>query len=141
MKYCTLVRKTIYGKTKYFVQILFKGYPPTRIVPAPKTLEVGIDPSMQNITLVFNSGAAAKVTTTPSVEDRTRDIRRLQRAMDRSRRATNPENFQENGVAKNGVKVWKQSKAYRQLRNEVANLHRGELLEGFPTKPVRQIGG
>ena len=124
VKYCTLVRKTIYGKTKYFVQILFEGYPPTRIVPAPKTLEVGIDPSMQSMTLVFNSGAAAKVTTTPSVEDRTHDIRRLQRAMDRSRRATNPENFQENGVAKKGVKVWKQSKAYRQLRNEVANLQR-----------------
>ena len=66
VKYCTLVRKTIYGKAKYFVQILFEGCPPTKIVPAPKTLEVGIDPSMQNMTLVFNNGAAAKVTTTPS---------------------------------------------------------------------------
>ena len=123
-KYCAIVRKTIRGKLRYFVQITFEGNPPTKIIPATTDLKVGIDPSMQNMTLAFSNGVVEKVKTAPSVENRQKDIRRLQRAMDRSKRATNPDNFNQDGTAKKGAKTWVYSKAYQRLRFAVADLQR-----------------
>ena len=123
-KYCAIVRKTIRGKLWYFVQITFAGTPPTKIVPATSDLKVGIDPSMANMTLAFSNGVVAKVKTSPAVVNRAKDIRRLQRAMDRSKRATNPDNFNADGTVKRGAKTWVYSKAYQRLRFEVADLQR-----------------
>ena len=123
-KYCAIVRKTIHGKLRYFAQITFEGNPPTKIVPATADLKVGIDPSMQNMTLAFSNGVVKKVKTAPSVENRAKDIRRLQRAMDRSKRATNPDNFNADGTVKKGAKTWVYSKAYQRLRFAVADLQR-----------------
>ena len=123
-KYCAIVRKTIRGKLRYFVQITFEGTPPTKIVPATSDLKVGIDPSMANMTLAFSNGVVEKVKTSPAVINRAKDIRRLQRAMDRSKRATNPDNFNADGTAKKGAKTWVYSKAYQRLRFEVADLQR-----------------
>lgn len=123
-KYCAIVRKMIHGKLKYFVQITFEGNPPEKIIPASSDVKVGIDPSMVNMTLAFSHGAVAKVKTSPSVESRSKDIRRLQRAMDRSKRATNPNNFNANGTIKKGAKTWNFSKAYQRLRFAVADLQR-----------------
>ena len=123
-KYCAIVRKTIHGKLRYFVQITFEGNPPTKIVPATADLKVGIDPSMQNMTLAFSNGVVEKVKTAPAVENRAKAIRRLQRAMDRSKRATNPDNFNADGTVKKGAKTWVYSKAYQRLRFAVADLQR-----------------
>ena len=123
-KYCAIVRKTIRGKLRYFVQITLEGTPPTKIVPATSNLKVGIDPSMANMTLAFSNGVVEKVKTSPAVVNRVKDIRRLQRAMDRSKRATNPDNFNTNGTVKHGAKTWAYSKAYQRLRFEVSDLQR-----------------
>jgi hypothetical protein len=42
--------------------------------------------------------------------------RRLQRKMDRSRRATNPEHYNENGTIKKGRKRWHRSKSYERVQ-------------------------
>lgn len=123
-KYCAIVRKTIRGKLRYFVQITFEGNPPTKIIPATTDLKVGIDPSMANMTLAFSNGVVEKVKTSPAVVNRAKDIRRLQRAMDRSKRATNPENYNSNSTVKKGAKNWKFSKSYQRLRFAVADLQR-----------------
>ena len=44
--------------------------------------------------------------------------------MDRSRRATNPQNYNADGTIKKGRKVWKYSKRYKKLRYRHANLCR-----------------
>ena len=123
-KYCAIVRRKIHGKLKYFVQITLAGYPPVKIIPAPVDHRLAVDPSMKNMTLVSCDGAVAKVATSPSVQDRSREIRQTQRAMDRSRRATNPDNYEANGVAKKGARNWVKSKRYVKLQNEVADLQR-----------------
>jgi transposase len=51
-------------------------------------------------------------------------IRRLQRRMDRSRRATNPNNYNVNGTVKKGKKKWNSSKSYLKTRRAKANLER-----------------
>jgi hypothetical protein len=51
-------------------------------------------------------------------------VRLLQRKMDRSRRANNPDNFNANGTAKKGKKLWNSSNTYTKTRNSKANLER-----------------
>jgi hypothetical protein len=51
----------------------------------------------------------------PTVEQPWRELRRLERAMDRSRRATNPGNFDRRGRAKKGKKKWNRSRRYQRL--------------------------
>ena len=54
-----------------------------------------------------------------------KEITRLARKIDRSRRANNPQNFNEDGTVKRGIKlVWNDSKRYKELRREMAELQR-----------------
>ena len=54
-----------------------------------------------------------------------KEITRLSRKIDRSRRANNPQNFNEDGTIKRGIKlVWNDSKRYKELRRELAELRR-----------------
>lgn len=61
----------------------------------------------------------------PSVVQPWGDVKRLQRKLDRSRRATNPANYNANGTIKKGVKlVWKQSSRYQRHRMQLATTER-----------------
>jgi hypothetical protein len=51
-------------------------------------------------------------------------IRRLQRKIDRSRRATNPGNYNPNGTVKKGKKKWNSSKTYLKICHAKASLER-----------------
>jgi len=44
-----------------------------------------------------------------------KETKRLERAMDRSRRATNPDNFDRRGRAKKGARKWNRSRRYQRL--------------------------
>ena len=123
-KYCTIVRRNIRGKVRWFVQILLEGLPPVKIIPAPNTSRLAIDPSMQSMTLVTEDGLVEKVRITPIADALGKEARRTQRKMDRSRRATNPENFESNGVVKKGSKAWNKSKNYQKLQKKLAEEHR-----------------
>ncbi len=50
--------------------------------------------------------------------------RQLLRKMDRSRRATNPDNYNADGTIKKGYKKWVKSKRYIEIQKEHANLCR-----------------
>ena len=58
------------------------------------------------------------------VEEPWREIRRLQRALDRSRRATNPEHFSADGTVRTGAKRWRRSARYRCRQRCKAELER-----------------
>ena len=62
---------------------------------------MGIDPSLRNVTCVHANGSVAKIDISAPKED-AKEVRRLQRAMDRSLRAGNPENYSGNGTTKKG---------------------------------------
>ena len=51
-------------------------------------------------------------------------IRRLQRKIDRSRRANNPDNYNPDGTVKKGSSVWHTSNRGRRLAAKLANHHR-----------------
>lgn len=48
------------------------------------------------------------------------EIRRLQRKLDRSRRANNPDNYEANGTVKKGVTVWRASNHDKKLAARLA---------------------
>ena len=59
-----------------------------------------------------------------SIQTTERKERLLYRAMDRSRRATNPQNFNEDGTVKRGRKTWKYSNHYKKLKTKHSELCR-----------------
>lgn len=141
-KYCTIKRVMIRGRWRYFAQIALAGHAPykhdrqgTMKRPVIHGV-VGIDIGTQTIA-VYGRDICDIRLLAPSVVAELRDglVRRIaiiQRKMDRSRRATNPEYFNENGTIKklrrvNGKKQrrkWKYSNNYIRLRNEYRELNR-----------------
>ena len=122
VKYCRIVRRNVKGRERYFLQLVMEGLAPLRHAYAPQSERVGIDPGPRKITVYSPEGVFT--TAASSAEDRQADIRRIQRAMDRSKRAANPENFNADGPLKRGVLRWKFSKHYERLRLKMAETHR-----------------
>ena len=59
------------------------------------------------------------------LDGKQKEIRRLSRKMDRSRRASNPDNYNDNKTIKQGVKLeWDNSKIYQQSRERLAEVRR-----------------
>ena len=59
-----------------------------------------------------------------SIQTSERKERLYYRAMDRSRRATNPQNYNPDGTIKKGKKTWKYSDRYKKLKAKHAELCR-----------------
>ena len=103
VKYCRIVRRTLNGVKRWFVQLVVEGLPPVRKVYASKCEVVGIDPGPSRIAY-FHERHAAIVEVAPHVDLKEPKIRLLQRRIDRSRRANNPD-----GTVKKGSSTWKTS--------------------------------
>ena len=131
--YCRIVRKFVKKKNKYYVQIVFKGTPPIKVDNETGEVkhyiregDVGID--IGTSTIAYSSTTDVKIL---ELADKVQDIedekRRLLRKMDRSQRATNPDNYSEDGtVKKQGNKkvVWNKSNHYLKYQNQLKELYR-----------------
>ena len=91
VKYCRIVHRTLKGVRRRFVQLVVESLPPVRKVYAPKCEVVGIAPGPSRIAY-FHERHAAIVEVAPHVDLKEPKIRLLQRRIDRSRRANNPDN-------------------------------------------------
>lgn len=131
--YCRIVRKFIRNKYKFYVQIVFKGNPPIKVDAETGEIrhyigngDVGID--IGTSTIAISSQSDVKIL---ELADRVQNIenqkQKLLRKMDRSRRATNPNNYNEDGtIKKQGNKkvVWNKSNHYKKYQNELKELYR-----------------
>lgn len=131
--YCRIVRKYIRNKHKYYVQIIFKGNPPIKVdIKTGKikhgigTGDVGLDIGIS--TIAISSESDVKIL---ELADRVQSIenqkKKLLRKMDRSRRATNRDNYNEDGtIKKQGNKkvTWNKSKHYIKYQNELKEVYR-----------------
>ena len=145
VKYCRVVRRMIRGRMRYFLQLVLEGLAPVRYVPAPKEACVGIDPGPSKIAFVSEYGAAL-LRTSPRSTDHALEKKRLLRQMDRSRRATNADNYDADGVAKKGARKWKYSKRYEKLRERLSEIFRLEREtrrtdHGLIANTIIQLGG
>jgi len=117
VKYVRLVRRKIDGRNRFYVQLVCEGKPYQK----PKNYigegEVGLDQGPSTIAAV-GDGAAFLVQFCAELETRQKEIRVLQRKIDRQRRANNPDNYNPDGTIRPGPKTW--HKSAHQLRTEAA---------------------
>jgi transposase len=112
---------------RYVVQLALEGVPYHKPRHTVGTDTIGADLGPSTIALVPRKGEASLSVFGEELEPDEKQIRRLQRKMDRQRRAANPDNYDERGrIKKAGKKklVWKQSKGYQKTRRRKAEKER-----------------
>jgi putative transposase len=144
IKYVRLVRRILNQKTYWFAQLVCEGEPYQK----PKNLIgdgiVGIDLGVSTVAIV---GDEKTIWTPFAVElaSKQKKIRKLQRKMDRQRRANNPDNFNPNGTVKKrkvcgegllpqnfsrqGLKRWNKSNRYKKTAAKKREIERKQAGE------------
>ena len=131
--YCRVVRKFVRNKYKFYLQIVFKGIAPIKINKQTGEIkhtlgngDVGIDIGTR--TIAYSSKTDVKIY---ELADRVTNIEKqkriLLRKLDRSRRACNPNNYNEDGtIKKQGNKkvTWVKSNHYIKIQNQLKELYR-----------------
>ena len=131
VKYCRIVRKEGKRKTRWYVQLMLEGKPALKCDQTTGEVRhpvgrgaVGIDIGPQTIAYAAETEATLQELA-DGVQNIEHEKRLLQRKLDRSRRAANPDNFAEDGTIKRGIKLnWNKSKRYLALQKELAFLQR-----------------
>ena len=135
VKYCRIVRNVRKGKECFDLQLIAEGTSPLKHAYAGKDLRMAITPGLGSLTYATKDGKIAKVQIAPNADTDHRAVRKIQRAMERSRQATNPDNYETVDVVRHGKKrkslkvksgrlQWRFSKRYEKLRTELAETHR-----------------
>ncbi|MEO1375294.1 MAG: transposase [Cyanobacteria bacterium J06635_10] len=136
VKYCRILWRNLNGKKRWFVQLINEGLPYQQPHDYVKKGIVGLDVNISNVAFVADNKAgllpfADKV---PTFE---REIKALQRKMQRSQRMHNPDNFEpdfdkqvgnkivrKKGKVKEGKKQWIKTRNYRRIQARKAELER-----------------
>lgn len=131
-----IVRENVKGKYKYCVQLAVEGSPAIKYDKNGEELHkignqrLGVYIDTTSITVATAEGIKSISIAFPNNdEDR---ITKLQQYMDNSRRATNPDNFNDDGTIKNGIFKdgqrhplhWTYSNGYIKAKNELSDIYR-----------------
>ncbi|HEX6479684.1 MAG TPA: transposase [Ktedonobacteraceae bacterium] len=132
IKYARLVRRRASGPRaqgadregqRYFVQLILAGVPHHKPKHSAGTDTVGLDLGPSSIAIVPREAEARLEPLCAELRPDARAIRRLQRQMDRQRRAANPEHYDDKGRPRKrgkGAPRWKQSQGYQATRRRKA---------------------
>ncbi|WP_462408565.1 nuclease/transposase family protein [Neobacillus sp. Marseille-QA0830] len=139
-KYVRILKRQVRRKIRYFVQLIQEGYPPikrNRKIADDENRRVGIDIGPSTIALCSNHVVELRELAPECKVDGAK-LRRIQRTMDRSKRAANPKHSNEDGTVKKGKLKWNYSRSYEKMRRERKELYRKM---GGPTENVtRKVG-
>jgi Transposase and inactivated derivatives len=127
-----VLSRTIRGTERWYVQVTLKGHAKWKEAQYPpghgRTVGIDVGPSQIGICWQEPDGTlrGAKMELVAGLCHDYATIRRLQRVLDRSRRATNPEHYQADGTIRRGVKKrkWHYSGRYLRAKAELAELWR-----------------
>ena len=114
VKYVRIVRRDLRGKTRWAAQLVCEGLPPVKARRPVADGVVGLDLGPSTIAAVSATDATLEQFC-PTITQPWRELRRLERAMDRSKRATNPDAFNANGTYKRGARIKNRSVRYQAL--------------------------
>lgn len=126
VKYIRILKRTIRDKERWFAQLVMEGIPPQKEHTFGEGTQ-GLDEGTSTIASVTDDSAML-VELAPECRPNEKKIRRMQRAMERSRRAVNPENYNNNGTCKKGRHKWKKSKRYLLLQKKLAEIKRRQAV-------------
>jgi putative transposase len=111
-RYCRIIRRDIRGRERWYVQLVQDGLTPLRRETKGGVVGPNIGPS--TIAGVAHTEAIFEQFC-PSVIQPWEELRQIERAMNRSKRANNPEGFDEKGRWKKGAKMRVRSNRYQAL--------------------------
>jgi putative transposase len=127
---------------RWVISFAVERSPKQRHARRPRAV-VGVDVGLKRLSTLSTGEAAANSRPLQTVLGK---MRRLQRRLDRQRRAANPRNYAPDGSAKPGPKTWTKStrmirteQRIRQLHERVANLRR-EQAHQLTTHLTREFG-
>ena len=104
---------------------------------------VGVDVGLSRLATLSTGQSAAN---SPPLQASLRSLRRLQRQLDRQRRANNPSNYDRRGRAKKGARNWVKSQRMLRTEQRIARLHervanlRREQAHQLTTTLTREFG-
>ena len=123
----TVKRKRIKGGWRYFCQIVCNGHPPmTADIDPAHGKRVGVDVGVLRVAVVSEDDARM-FELGKKLQPRWDEIRRLDRKLDRQKRANNPDKFFEDGQVKpreSWEKDWVWSKGYKETREKRRDAYR-----------------
>ena len=130
VKYVELVRKKIHADWRYYAHLVCEGKPLPKESHTLGKGAVGVDIGPSTVAYVTREEAGIELLF-QEVSDREhadiqRQVRIFSRALDRSRRSMNPENYNNDGTVKprNERVRWKYSHRYQQTQAKKADLER-----------------
>jgi hypothetical protein len=158
IKYVRLIRRkasspraqgTDKDGNRYFVQLVLEGHAFCKPKHADAGTDIiGLDIGPSTLAIVPQQGKADLVMFCEELTPNTRQKRRLQRQMERQRRANNPENYDEQGRVKKHSKtrlLWRDSKRYKASRRQHATTERKlaahrKSLHGHLAHSIARVG-
>lgn len=131
IKYVRLVRRTLNQKTYWYAQLVCEGLPLQK--KAVNTGLVGIDLGVSTVAIVGDD-QTLWLPFVPELDPQQKEIRRLQRQMERQKRANNPDNYnpdfieskgrKKKGKVKKGSKKWNNSRRYKKTSAKKREIER-----------------
>src|ERR1051326_9128594 len=115
VKYVRLVRRKLGERNRFYAQLVCQGVPYRKPQHHLGSGIVGLDLGPSAIAVVSEENALLQAFC-PEVAPDAKALRRLERQLDRQRRANNPANYDERGRIKRGPKHWKVSKRQRHVQ-------------------------
>src|SRR5579875_2297845 len=119
--FARLIRQRHGTGWRYYLQLVLEGTPLPTVQAGDKTL--GIDLNVSNLAYA-GDGVAGLLPFAPGLMEHRRRIRRVQRHLDRQRRANNPDNYRADGSIRPGPKRWKVSSRMRVVSDRLSDLQR-----------------
>ena len=151
--YATLVPKLIRGKYRVYLHLTIEGRANPKYDRFGNLRHkygkgmIGADIGTQTVAYTSDSEVGLKNLSERgnSIQTSERKERLLYRAMDRSRRTTNPQNYNADGTVKKGRKTWKYSNHYKKLKAKHSELCRinavnRQLAINEDTNHLRSLG-
>jgi putative transposase len=123
VKYVRLVRRKLGLRNRFYAQLVCEGVPYRKPQQVLGTGVVGLDLGPGAIAVVSAQEALLQPFC-PEVAPDAKALRRLERHLERQRRATNPAHYDERGRVKRGRKRWKVSKRQRQAQARRREVYR-----------------
>jgi transposase len=144
VKFVRIVRRKLNGRNRFYVQLVCEGQPYQKPKNHLGEGVVGLDLGPSIIAAVGEEDAFLEQFCA-ELDDRQAEIRRLQRRLDRQRRANNPDNYLPDGRVRLGPKKWHKSARQRRTEAELSELHRKQAahrksLHGQMTNRLLRMG-
>ena len=122
VKYCRIKRMTIGTKYHYYIELVLEGIPPIKHIINDG--ETGLDIGTSTVAVVSSDGFCKLDVLADSAASIEKEQRKLLRKLDRSRRATNPDNYNPDGTVKKGKLKWNKSNTYKKTYIQYKNICR-----------------